>query len=72
MTANNQGIDHITRAKAGVPSFGFGTLCGNRRAHMARPIDSFRADDGQGRWCARCVAKLAQMDAAKARRAGAR
>jgi hypothetical protein len=59
---NNQGVDHISRTTGGT------TLCKNRNAYMSISIERFRADDGTGRYCRRCMASLAKMDAAKAKR----
>jgi hypothetical protein len=58
-------IDHIT-------GNGGDALCGNRNAIMGVSVTRFRADEGTGRYCARCVAKLAKMDAIIARREIAR
>jgi len=61
MAANNQGIDHISRKTGSTP------LCNNRRAHMSISIEQYRNDHGTGLYCKRCEAKLAKMDASKAR-----
>ena len=58
----NQGIDHLARTTGGRP------LCNHRRAHMSISIQTFRANLGTGRYCVRCLATLAKMDAIKARR----
>jgi predicted Zn-dependent protease len=52
---NNQGIDHISRTTGGVP------LCKNRNAYMSISIERYRADDGTGHYCRRCLASLAKM-----------
>lgn len=49
----NTGVMHA------VIKFGSKTLCGNRRAIMATEIAAFRES---GHQCARCAAKLAEMD----------
>ena len=61
MAANNQGIDHIARKAGDLP------LCKNRRAYMSIAVETFRTDQGTGRYCTRCVAKLAKMDAIRNR-----
>ncbi|AWI90299.1 hypothetical protein C0214_19780 [Methylobacterium sp. DM1] len=61
----NQGIDHIAFSNGGKP------LCGNNRALMSITIDRFRADAGTGRYCVRCVRKLAAMDERAAKKSRA-
>jgi len=58
-TEMNAGIDHIALKTGGFP------LCRSNRAIMSISVETFRADEGTGRYCARCVASLAKRDAKK-------
>jgi hypothetical protein len=69
MASNNQGIAHIAHRRGGRP------LCHNDKAHISVALADYRngatnQDGLRGSWdryCARCVAVVARMDAAKAR-----
>jgi len=63
---NHQGIAHIAHRPGGRP------LCRHRKAHISVALADYRngATNQDGpivRYCARCVAVVARMDAAKAR-----
>ena len=70
---NHQGIAHIAHRPGGRP------LCHHRKAHISVALADYRnsATNQDGpivsrswdRYCARCVAVVARMDAAKARKA---
>lgn len=57
---NNQGILHIARTTGGRP------LCNKRNAHQSCDFAAYRTG-AWSRYCVRCVAIVAKMDAVKAR-----
>lgn len=57
---HNRGISHAAHTKGGLP------LCRNQRAHYSTDINSFRTEPLK---CRRCEAKVAKIDALKAKNA---